>query len=87
METAWGRIPVNGPGSNVDVKSGSSTSPHRVEREVTFSVAFLSIPTVVITPADDVGTWVTEITVTSFKWNNSAKAGEVAVYWIALGEG
>ena len=84
-ETAWGRIPISGPGSSVDVKSGSSTSPYETEGEVTFTVAFGAAPTVVITPTDDVGVWITEITKSSFKWNNSAKAGEVTVHWIAFG--
>ena len=86
MESAWGRIPISDPGGNVDVKAGSSTSPYETEEEVTFSVPFGSAPTIVITPTDDVGTWLTEVTASSFKWNNSAKSGEVTVHWIALGK-
>ena len=85
MENAWGRIPLSGAGNNVDIKAGSSTSPFQTEEEVVFTIPFGSTPTVVLTPTDDVGTWITEVTKSSFKWNNSAKNGEVTVHWIALG--
>lgn len=85
METAWGRIPLNGPGGDVDVKSGHSTSPKRVEAEEHFTAAFRSVPTVVITPTEEKGVWITEVTPTYFKWNNNSKNTDVTIHWIAIG--
>lgn len=85
METAWGRIPVNGPGGDVDVKSGSSTSPKKIEAQVDFSASFGSVPTIVLTPKQNKGVWITEVNIAYFKWNNDSNNVDVTVHWIALG--
>lgn len=85
METAWGRIPLNGPGGDVDIKSGSSTASKGAEVQVNFAAAFRSAPTVVLTPTSDKGVWVTEVGVSYFKWDNDSKNTDVAVHWIAFG--
>lgn len=85
--TAKVQAMIDASGGGANVKSGQSTSPKATEAQVNFGTAFASTPRVVLTPTDDKGVWVTEITTTYFKWNNNSKNTDVTVYWIATNAG
>ncbi|GAH65861.1 unnamed protein product, partial [marine sediment metagenome] len=90
---AFGQVKVSqGPGvcekwqdlsSGAATKGGQSTGAKGAIVQVDFAIAFSSIPRVALVTHNDIGVWLTEVTVGHFKWSNNSKSADVTIDWIA----
>lgn len=64
-------------------KAGQSIGAKGSVVQVNFGSAFSSVPRVVLTPHSNNPAWITEVSVSYFKWENSSNKDDVTVDWKA----